>query len=204
MTALWALLVVMMVSIVVSRQGKTEDLETPGPAASSQPSNGLFSAPAFSLTDQDGAAFGTEQLKGRVWIAQFIFTHCTGPCPMLMSKMKQLQSAMPDERVQLLSLTVDPENDTPAVLKAKAKELGADPSRWHFLTGTRQQIETVARGLLTAVNTDAGKEPIFHNEKFLLFDTQGKCLGRFDSTDDVDMQKMRRAAVGLLETGTTR
>src|SRR4051794_7218475 len=83
-----------------------------------------FPAPTFSLIDQNGKSFGSEQLKGKPYVAAFIFTHCAGACPMMTQKMAKLQKAVPDPDVQLVSFTVDPERDTPEVLKTYAKNAG--------------------------------------------------------------------------------
>lgn len=99
----------------------------------------------FSLTNQDGARATLADLNGRVWIADIIFTRCPGPCIRMTHQMKELQDALPkDARTRLVSLTTDPDYDTPAILKVYSERAGADPSRWTFLTGTKQQIGGLA------------------------------------------------------------
>ena len=99
----------------------------------------------FSLTNENGAVVSLADLRGRVWIADIIFTRCPGPCLRMTQQMKELQGALPtDSSVKLISLTTDPEYDTPAVLKIYGEHHGEDPNRWTFLTGTKLQIANLA------------------------------------------------------------
>lgn len=99
----------------------------------------------FSLTNQAGAAVSLADLRGKVWVADIIFTRCAGPCIRMTRQMKELQDAMPaDNSTRLVSLTTDPDNDTPEVLKTYALKNGADASRWMFLTGAKKQINNLA------------------------------------------------------------
>lgn len=99
----------------------------------------------FSLTNQDGAPASLADLRGKVWVADIIFTRCAGPCPRMTHQMKELQDALPkDAQTKLVTLTTDPDYDTPAILKVYSERFGADPSRWAFLTGTKQQIAGLA------------------------------------------------------------
>src|SRR5690349_4851665 len=86
----------------------------------------LFDLPSFKLLDQDGHDYTDAQLRGKPFVASFVFTHCAGPCPMMFGKMKQMQTNVPNPNIRLVTFTVDPDRDTPAVLKEKAKQLGAD------------------------------------------------------------------------------
>src|SRR6201997_88595 len=90
--------------------------------------------PPFQLTNQTGEVFGSAQLAGKIWIADFIYTTCPGPCPMISSRMGELQKPFEKTDVQLVSFSVDPEKDTPAVLRRYAEGLQAGPGRWDFLT----------------------------------------------------------------------
>ncbi|HXT12210.1 MAG TPA: SCO family protein [Candidatus Angelobacter sp.] len=99
----------------------------------------------FSLTNQDGGVVSLNDLQGRVWIADIIFTRCPGPCIRMTHQMKELQDALPkDDSTRLITLTTDPDYDTPAVLKRYAERNGADASRWLFLTGTKKQVNHLA------------------------------------------------------------
>src|SRR5689334_5815849 len=95
----------------------------------------------FVLTNQDGRVISLSDLRGHVWIADIIFTRCAGPCPRMTRQMKSMQEALPPTgRAELVTLTTDPDYDTPAILKAYAERFGADTNRWMFLTGTKQEI----------------------------------------------------------------
>src|SRR5712692_1668916 len=90
--------------------------------------------PEFVLVNQDGQSFGSAQLSGKIWIADFIYTSCPGPCPMISSRMSELQKPLENTDVHLVSVTVDPEKDTSEVLRGYAEKLQAQPGRWDFLT----------------------------------------------------------------------
>jgi protein SCO1/2 len=101
----------------------------------------LFQVPDFTLTNQAGQPFGLANLRGNVWLAEIIFTKCGGPCPRMTERMAQLQAALsPDKPVRFVTLTTDPDFDTPPVLEAYSRRFKAQPERWHFLTGTKKQI----------------------------------------------------------------
>src|SRR5262245_49507889 len=92
--------------------------------------------PPFQLTNQNGQPFGSAQLSGKIWIADFIYTTCPGPCPMISSRMSEVQNPLEKTDVHLVSFSVDPDKDTPRVLRGYAERLQAEPGRWDFLTGS--------------------------------------------------------------------
>src|SRR5437016_1253949 len=98
------------------------------------------SVPSFQLTNQNGQPFGSPQLAGKIWIADFIYTMCPGPCPMISTRMSDLQKPLEKTDVRLVSFSVDPEKDTPDVLRGYGEKLHADPERWDFLTGPKSAI----------------------------------------------------------------
>src|SRR6185312_1435038 len=99
----------------------------------------------FSLTNQNNAAVSLADLRGKVWVADIIFTRCPGPCLRMTHQMKELQDALPkDSSTRLVSLTTDSDYDTPEVLKTYALKNGADATRWMFLTGTKKQVNNLA------------------------------------------------------------
>jgi protein SCO1/2 len=103
-------------------------------------------APALTLTSQDGAALSLSDLRGKVVLVTFIYTSCTDTCPLLTGKMASLQEKLGTDfgsRVQFLSVTVDPERDTPDVLRAYGQRFQANPAGWAFLTGTPDQVSAV-------------------------------------------------------------
>ena len=90
--------------------------------------------PGFQLLNQNGQPFGSAQLAGKIWIADFVYTTCPGPCPMISSRMSELQKPLEKTDVHLVSFSVDPEKDTPKVLRSYAERLQAQSGRWDFLT----------------------------------------------------------------------
>ena len=115
----------------------------------------LSQLPAFSLVGMDGKPFGSQELHGQVYIASFFFTSCRSICPAIMHGMGRLQAGLSERNVQgvrLVSISVDPEHDTPEILSAYAKEMGVDPGRWTLLTGDAEQVrQLVVDGFKTPV-----------------------------------------------------
>lgn len=156
--------------------------------------------PAFALRDQTGASFTDASVRGRVWVADFVFTRCTSSCPTLTARMHHLQARLQDvERrrgrpvdVRLMSLSVDPENDTPPVLAAYAAKSGADPRLWVFLTGDASAMQnvTVAGFKMAAqrVEKGAGEYDVLHGNWFVLGDRAGTIRGYYEvkETSQVD------------------
>src|SRR6476646_4148322 len=135
--ALWSLFAVCVLTVpVVALMKRTKQ-------AVSLPQYG--EVPAFSLVDQDGLKFGLEDLRGQVWVADFIFTSCASACPRLTGEMRKLQVDIMDRgdanRTRLVSISVDPERDTPKKLREYADQVGVVGRRWKFLTGPAKQIE---------------------------------------------------------------
>ncbi len=143
-------------------------------------------APSFVLTDEKGHAFKSEELKGRVWVADFIFTRCQGQCPIMSSQMLGLQNASKD--VDFVSFSADPDFDTPSVLLAYAERLGADLERWRFLTGSRESLNSVAAGF----RMNKVDEPLFHSASFVLMDPAGRVRGYYDANDAERMQSLKK------------
>jgi len=151
----------------------------------------LGSMPSFHLTNHNGKAVSSADWAGHVVIANFIFTRCTTVCPVATLKMKRILDSTPDS-VQLLSLSVDPEYDTPRVLRAFRARFKISSSRWQFLTGSfaaiRQVVQQgfkIAMGVSnTDTNTDGESAPtIIHSSRFVLLDRVGRIRGYFDSND---------------------
>jgi protein SCO1/2 len=150
-----------------------------------------YPVPDFTLTNQNGEAVSLKDLRGQVWVADLIFTRCAGPCPRLTSQMSQLQQALlVDPGVKLITLTTDPEYDSPAVLKRYAERFGANAGRWMFLTGTREQIARLAVDGLKLVALEKkpaerqSPEDLFiHSTLLVVVDAQGRLRVTFDSED---------------------
>jgi protein SCO1/2 len=188
--ALWGLMVVLMFAMVgAGWWSRRREAELPV----------LAHVPAFSLVDQDGRLATRASLHGHPFVADFIFTHCAGPCPMMTARMASLQKTLTDRRIHLVSITVDPERDTPQVLKQYAKDHGADESRWHFLTGDKDAVFALARGMLLAASPAQADQPILHSTKFVLVDSAGRMRGAYDFGDAQAMEKLAGDARTLAE-----
>jgi protein SCO1/2 len=146
--------------------------------------------PEFQLTDQRGEPFTLARLRGKVWVADFIFTSCGIVCPKLTKRMAEVQHRTRNlgDAFHLVSFTVDPDNDTPERLAAYAREYRASPHRWTFLTGSLADIETtVVKGFKVAMGKEeanAGLFSIFHGERFVLVDRAGAIRGYYEATDE--------------------
>jgi protein SCO1 len=164
----------------------------------------LGSLPAFRLTDQAGAPFGSAELAGRVWIASFIFTRCPTICPAVTSQMARVQGRTRnlEPALHLVSFTVDPEFDTPARLAAYAREHRASPRMWTFLTGPTDAVrETVERGLRIHVGRDpADPSPagISHGTHLVLVDGEARIRGYYDPNDPDAIDDVVRDAALLV------
>jgi protein SCO1/2 len=148
--------------------------------------------PVFLLTNQNGQSFGSAQLAGKIWIADFIYTSCPGPCPMISSRMSELQKPLEKTDVRLVSFSVDPEKDTPGVLRRYAEKLQAEPGRWDFLTGPKPAIYKISHdGFKLAVSdgSDARGIPV-HSTRIVLVDRHGQIRGYYDATDPEAVTKL--------------
>jgi protein SCO1/2 len=211
MTSLWGLTVLLMVIVAAGLQLKKQTRDS----ANADPANGVavvqpdepasgslpkfFDAPTFSLIDQQNTPFASTDLKGKVWVSQFIFTTCQSICPMMMAKMAALQKTI-DPRVQLISFSVDPKTDRPPVLLAKANSLGAQYPRWRFLTnpdGDKTSISNVVSGMFEAKPGPTDPQTM-HSERFFLIDGNGKCRGVYSSTTPGSMQLLTQDAATVL------
>ena len=158
------------------------------------------SVPQFQLTNQNGQPFGSEQLRGKIWIADFIFTTCPGPCPLISSRMSDLQRPLEDSDVHLVTFTVDPETDTPEVLRDYAARLHARPGRWDFLTGDKDAIYNLTQqGFKLAVADDIPEsEGPVHATRAVLVDRKGEIRGYYDMTAPDTVTKLLADTTQLL------
>lgn len=154
----------------------------------------------FALTNQSGGAVSLGDLRGRVWVADIIFTRCPGPCLKMSRQMKELQDALPPaSQARLVTLTTDPGFDTPTVLKAYAERFRADTNRWLFLTGTKPDIARLAIDSLklTAVEKkpqerESPQDLFVHSTIFVVADKQARLRGVFETTGDgIDPQEVK-------------
>lgn len=149
--------------------------------------------PPFSLTDQDGKSFSRKELEGKVWVADFVFIGCNAVCPLLTQRMKSLETRLSKDgrtaEVGFVSLSVDPEHDTPERLKEYAQRFGADSADWRFVTGP---VEAVQKTIVDGFKIGMGRVPlregaaepsdfeIVHGQKFVLVDRKGQIRGYYD------------------------
>jgi protein SCO1/2 len=157
----------------------------------------LMTLPEFTLTDQTENAFGTAQLDGKVWVANFMFTRCPTTCPIQTANMARLQTILnrtPEESaVRFLSISVDPDYDTPSVLKRYSEQVAADSARWRFLTGDRETIWTLCKNGFRMPVSNApldSASPILHSQRFIVVDQQRRVRGLYDGTKSEDVQQI--------------
>jgi protein SCO1/2 len=164
-------------------------------------------APGFSLTAQDGKLFDSSALKGKVWVASFVYSTCKSSCPMLGAQMKRLYTAMPEgASFGLVSVSVDPETDTPQRLAEYARQLGVSDSRWVFLTGKKSYIKDLINNgfrLVAEPGLRSDDNEIMHSTKLVLVDGNGKIRGYYDGTLSESAEEIKRAAEQLIEEEKT-
>lgn len=187
---LWGLLVAALAVIVGAAALQRVRHPEPPPV--------LWPLPAFSLVNRDGRNVTLKDLAGSPWIADFIFTRCPASCPVMTARMSRLDRELPrDPGMRLVSISVDPEHDTPTVLQRYAASFKAS-DRWLFLTGDGKQIFRLSKeGFKLAVDaspqaTAGTAEPILHSTRFVLVDGQGGVRGFYDGFDEESMKKLVR------------
>lgn len=178
-------------------------------AEASAPPPVLSHIDGFSLYDQHGESFVAQNLDGKIWIADFIFTSCQAACPMLTSKMRALQKHIEEREralgrdlpLRLVSFSVDPEVDTPDKLAAYAAKWGADEKRWIFLTGPLAEVDrAVTRGMKIPFEkggADTSAFDVMHGEHFVVVDGDRRIRGYFE-TDPEGMVRLKATLESLL------
>ena len=157
--------------------------------------------PPFQLTNQNGRTFGSTDLNGKIWIADFIYTACPGPCPMISSRMSEMQKPLAKTDVHFVSFSVDPDTDTPKKLREYATRLNAQPGRWDFLSGPKSVIYDLSvRGFKLAASEHGGdqRQPM-HSTRMVLVDRQGQIRGYYDATEADAVTKLLADANHLLK-----
>ncbi|MDA9189447.1 SCO family protein [bacterium] len=161
----------------------------------------MFSLPEYTFTNEYGKAFGSHELKGRFYIANFMFTTCPSTCPALLKKVQKIQKRVRGlgTKVALVSFTVDPDNDTPKVLFKTSRKYQTNPHVWTFLTSDYDSVEKLLlKGFKVPMEQmeDASVYDIAHTEKLVLVDDQGRVRSYYDS-DKVGIDKLM-VDLGLL------
>jgi len=180
---------------------KGDPIEMLSPPPTSQALQKYWTLPNFSLTERSGQVVGLSDLLGKVWVADFIYTTCPGPCPILTGRLSELQKAVGGEAgVRLVSISTDPDNDTPETLKAYADRFKAGP-HWLFLTGNKDGIYALAREgfKLPIAAAAAAGEAIVHSTRLVLVDKTGAVRGFYDGAADVPSQGLVSDIRRLLE-----
>ncbi len=157
----------------------------------------LYPLPPFALQSDKDEPLNRESLLGNVWITDFIFTSCAGPCPEMTRSMAALAERLAlYSDVRFVSISVDPETDTPAVLSAYGAKFGADPARWDFLTGTPEEIQALA---VEGFKVGSIDDPVIHSTKFCLVDKSGQVRGYYTGTDEAEIDALVAAVHQLIK-----
>lgn len=198
-TSLWAVAVLAMVGLVagLSEIHEHEARASQVEAQVDQSPMPEFDVAKFSVTDQLGQTVSNETLKGHVWIAAFIFTRCTQLCPMMSSELAVLQQKISNPSVKIVSFSVDPKFDTPAVLKVYGAHYGADHNRWMLVTGATKTIGDVATSLKLGVALGPNPGTLTHSDKLVLIGPDGKSRGIYSGIDDNDVKRLASDAEKL-------
>jgi len=164
-----------------------------------------YALPEFELTECRGGTVSKTNLQGRPWVASFIFTRCRGECPKVIGQLQKLRDSLADSSVRLVTISVDPEHDTPEVLQRYAENLNADRERWLFLTGEQDEIyRLVQQGFKLSVKQNTGEErspgnEVGHSQSVLLVNAEGVVVGKFNGTSELEMLRLRREIERLAE-----
>lgn len=155
----------------------------------------LGQLPAFSLMDRAGIPISLKELSGKVWLANFIFTTCGGPCPIMTNRMRILREELQKQgldNIFSVSITVDPERDTPKVLSDYASLKKAESNHWLFLTGSPKAIRDLCvEGFMLPVEEGEGDHQILHSPRFILVDGKGRIRGYYDIVGEEEMEMPR-------------
>ena len=148
--------------------------------------------PEFTFTNQEGKPIGRAQMEGKITVVDFFFTSCPSICPVMSKEMARVNDMFRDEpQVQLMSISIDPEYDTPQILKKYADEHQAIPGKWHFLSGPKLETFQLARCgfVLPALDGNGVPDDFVHSDKFMLIDEEGRIRGYYSGTtrEQVDL-----------------
>lgn len=157
----------------------------------------IGNVPQFEFTNSDGNIVTLDNLKGKVWVADFIFTTCTMACPMMTGNMNIVHKKFKkNDNVRLVSISVYPEYDTPEVLKNYASQYDADTEKWLFLTGKEDAVKDIIRD---GFKIGDYEDIIFHSEKFALVDKKGIIRAYYNGMKSEDMKQLKKDINALLK-----
>lgn len=150
----------------------------------------LGSIPKFNMTDSRSEPFGYNELRGNIWVADFIFTTCAGPCPIMSTEMADIHKTFLDEYdIRTVSYTVNPDYDTPEILSEYADRYDADRSQWHFLTAPYEDMQSIIRNGFKMGDIE---EIVFHSTRFALVDKEMNIRGYYIGTEKEDIEKLKK------------
>lgn len=157
----------------------------------------------FSFVDQSSRPVTLATLKGKTWVADFVFTRCAGPCPVVSKHMSDLAEKFKDKSsLRFVTFSVDPDYDSPAVLAAYAKNYNADPNRWLFLSGPKAEVYRLIHDSFHLAaeplpSQNPGEIDIMHSLYFCVVNGEGRIIGVYDSNDKDAMGRLN-AQLGTL------
>ena len=164
--------------------------------------------PDFRLIERSEREMTLADFRGRVWVADFVFSYCAGPCPLMQARMRELSDAVSAaglSDVRFVSISVDPERDTPAVMSQYAEHYGAHPDRWLFFTGDKSAVrELTLSGFRLAVEDEIGTDQVIHSTKFVLVDRRGRLRGYYDAITPEELEDLMSAAGKPMPTDVKR
>ncbi|WP_456441131.1 SCO family protein [Caldithrix abyssi] len=180
-----ALLVILIIAMTVIQKAQNSLANLPR----------LYAVPEFTFVERSGQPFGLDQLKGKINVVDFIFTRCGGPCPLMGKSMSELYAAFSrSDKVQLVSITCDPDYDSLQVLQDYARELGVTDQRWVFVRGEKEEMKNLyEQGFKLA-----GELPYDHSTKLILVDGEGWIRGYYDYDDPIDMDLLKQHIAALV------
>lgn len=190
MFALWGLLLCGLAVMAVVKWGlpllsRTVAAATPPPV--------MYPVAEYELTDQHGQPLSSKSLAGKPYVASFMFTRCTGVCPVMNTAIVNLHRDLPAE-FQFVSFTVDPAHDTVQALKDYAAARGVQPGRWHFLTGDIAKLRAAALGM----KLQDRDWPQMHSPRLVLIDATGNVRGTYDSRQEEAVKQLITDAKAML------
>ena len=184
-TAMLAILFTVLVTIVIFKADSSQE-KLPV----------LGNITGFELTERSGDTFSTNDMRGKINVVYFFFTSCQGPCPIMAGNMSTLYNAFEtNDRVQLVSISVDPATDSLPLLREYAQKQGVTDNRWLFVRGEQEDIIQISEKQFMLAADDL---PMMHSIKFVLIDELGQIRGYYTGTDSVSIDSLRADIIELV------
>ncbi len=162
----------------------------------------LSQVPDFRLDERSGAQLTLNDLSGKVWIGSFLFTSCSGQCPIIAQRVRKLQHELRHRtEVRFVSFSVDPDRDTVAALDEYARRFEANPLKWFFVTGEKGALKRVVReGFMMVMEPGSSEtEAVMHSSKLALVDPWGRVRGFYDANEDSEMKQLLKDTRRLIK-----